>query len=37
MGRVTKAILESSPNPLGTRWDGNGTNFAIFSTNATKV
>jgi isoamylase len=34
---VTKTILEGLPNPLGARWDGNGTNFAIFSANATKV
>jgi isoamylase len=36
-GYVTKTILEGLPNPLGTRWDGKGTNFAIFSANATKV
>jgi pullulanase/glycogen debranching enzyme len=34
---VTKTILEGAPNPLGARWDGNGTNFVIFSANATKV
>ncbi len=30
-------IEEGLPNPLGARWDGRGTNFAIFSANATKV
>jgi isoamylase len=34
---VKQSILEGLPNPLGSRWDGNGTNFAIFSANATKV
>jgi pullulanase/glycogen debranching enzyme len=34
---VVKTILEGLPNPLGARWDGEGTNFAIFSANATKV
>jgi isoamylase len=28
---------EGLPNPLGAHWDGRGTNFAIFSANATKV
>jgi len=28
---------EGLPNPRGARWDGNGTNFALFSGNATKV
>ena len=26
-----------SPHPLGATWDGRGTNFALFSANATKV
>jgi isoamylase len=32
-----KSIEEGLPNPLGAHWDGNGTNFALFSANATKV
>jgi glycogen operon protein len=30
-------IREGLPFPRGATWDGNGTNFAIFSANATKV
>jgi glycogen operon protein len=30
-------IREGLPYPLGAGWDGNGTNFALFSANATKV
>lgn len=30
-------IQEGLPFPLGATWDGKGTNFAIFSANATKV
>jgi isoamylase len=30
-------IREGSPYPLGSKWDGPGTNFALFSANATKV
>jgi isoamylase len=30
-------IKEGSPYPRGAAWDGKGTNFAIFSANATKV
>ncbi|MDB5491814.1 MAG: glycogen debranching enzyme GlgX [Micavibrio sp.] len=30
-------IKEGLPYPLGATWDGKGTNFAIFSANATKV
>jgi isoamylase len=30
-------IEEGLPNPLGATWDGRGTNFAVFSANATKV
>ena len=26
-----------APYPLGATWDGRGTNFALFSANATKV
>jgi isoamylase len=30
-------LSAGSPHPLGATWDGRGTNFALFSTNATKV
>lgn len=30
-------ILQGSANPLGAIWDGEGTNFALFSEYATKV
>jgi isoamylase len=30
-------IREGLPYPRGATWDGNGTNFAVFSANATKV
>src|SRR6202051_3531861 len=30
-------ISEGLPYPLGATWDGKGTNFAVFSANATKV
>ena len=30
-------IREGLPFPKGATWDGNGVNFALFSTNATKV
>src|ERR1700759_819698 len=30
-------IEEGLPYPLGAHWSGNGTNFAVFSANATKV
>jgi isoamylase len=30
-------LSEGSPHPLGATWDGRGTNFALFSANATKV
>jgi isoamylase len=30
-------IKEGNPFPLGAFWDGKGTNFALFSANATKV
>src|SRR5438270_13712022 len=34
---TTLRISEGKPYPLGATWDGLGTNFAIFSENATKV
>ena len=30
-------VSAGSPNPLGATWDGRGTNFALFSANATKI
>jgi glycogen operon protein len=30
-------VTAGSPHPLGATWDGRGTNFALFSANATKV
>ncbi len=30
-------VREGLPHPLGATWDGSGTNFALFSANATKV
>ena len=30
-------VSAGSPYPLGANWDGRGTNFALFSANATKV
>jgi isoamylase len=30
-------VREGSPNPRGASWDGSGTNFSLFSENATKV
>src|SRR5215469_12226428 len=30
-------IEEGLPYPLGATWSGKGTNFAVFSANATKV
>ena len=30
-------LKEGLPDPLGATWDGNGTNFALFSAHATKV
>src|SRR5215469_11126209 len=30
-------VKEGAPYPLGSSWDGEGTNFAVFSANATKV
>ena len=34
---LAKTIKEGSPHPRGATWDGHGTNFAVFSANATKV
>ncbi len=38
MAIITQSnVKEGLPNPRGARWDGKGTNFALFSANATKV
>jgi glycogen operon protein len=35
--RSNGPLSAGSPHPLGANWDGRGTNFALFSANATKV
>ena len=35
--RSSSQSSAGSPHPLGATWDGRGTNFALFSANATKV
>jgi isoamylase len=37
MASVKRKIHEGLPHPRGGTWDGKGTNFAVFSANATKV
>lgn len=34
---VRTTVREGLPYPQGAKWDGSGTNFALFSANATKV
>src|ERR1700761_6481453 len=34
---ATPKLREGLPHPRGATWDGSGTNFALFSANATKV
>jgi glycogen operon protein len=34
---TNQTVEEGLPYPLGAHWDGKGTNFALFSANATKV
>jgi isoamylase len=34
---MTPTLWPGRPHPLGAAWDGNGTNFALFSENATAV
>jgi glycogen operon protein len=34
---MTHTIWPGDPHPLGATWDGQGTNFAVFSENATAV
>ncbi len=35
--RSDRGISAGAPYPLGATWDGRGTNFALFSANATRV
>ena len=35
--RASNHVTAGAPHPLGATWDGRGTNFALFSANATKV
>jgi isoamylase len=35
--RASNHVATGAPHPLGATWDGRGTNFALFSANATKV
>jgi isoamylase len=37
MASAKTRIQEGLPHPRGGTWDGSGTNFAVFSANATKV
>ena len=38
MKETRKSVVqEGLPHPCGATWDGKGTNFALFSANATKV
>ncbi len=37
MSKRSVSIGSGRPYPLGATWDGSGTNFALFSANATKV
>ena len=37
MTTIDFAVTAGRPNPLGATWDGEGTNFALYSANATRV
>ena len=37
MARLPPRLLPGLPYPLGSRWDGLGINFAVFSANADKI
>ena len=37
LGDTKQRVQEGVPFPRGAHWDGEGTNFALFSANATKV
>jgi isoamylase len=34
---ITSRVKEGLPHPIGATWDGQGTNFSLFSANAAKV
>ena len=34
---MTRQVWPGEPFPLGRDWDGEGTNFALFSENAERV
>ena len=34
---MSREVWPGEAFPLGPRWDGNGTNFALFSENAERV
>jgi glycogen operon protein len=34
---MSRELREGNPHPRGASWDGQGTNFAVFSAHATKV
>ena len=34
---MSTRVWPGRPYPLGATWDGSGTNFALYSENATKV
>jgi isoamylase len=34
---MSRAVKPGAPFPLGARWDGHGTNFSLYSENATRV
>jgi isoamylase len=34
---MSNQMQEGSPRPRGATWDGNGTNFSVFSEHATKI
>jgi glycogen operon protein len=37
MAALPDRLLSGAPFPLGATWDGLGTNFAVFSANATRI
>ena len=34
---MSRAVWPGAPFPLGPTWDGNGTNFSLYSENAARV
>ena len=34
---MTRDVWRGNPFPVGPRWDGDGTNFSLFSEEATSV